>query len=67
MDKELNLEPERLPEPAGGDDIKPDQPKKIPEPIKEAKAVVTRNPRADFGYAGKRILPTSVQTDSPGA
>ena len=41
LDKELNLEPESLPEAAGGDDIKPDQPKKIPEPIKEAKAVVT--------------------------
>ena len=42
LDKELNLEPESLPEPAEGDDTKPEEPKKIPEPIKEAiKAVVT--------------------------
>ena len=41
LDKELNLEPESLPEPAEADDTKPEEPKKIPEPIKEAKVVPT--------------------------
>ena len=42
LDKDLNLEPESLPEPVERDDTKPEEPKKIQEPIKETvKAVVT--------------------------